>query len=297
MTTLNVATLTLVAVDLARSEEHNLLWRKQKTAVRPSREFYPGLPRGGLATAVGYWFAETKDSLRPDAFRVDVMPPGDREAGAEPEAESAVTRGTPERRHFPTVIVPGGSYRGAACPPAAGFSLQVGPNWARVGVEAAEWPSISPPVLLTVSLCWRLMSIVEWLDEITEDLRDSHRSPGGPWSRAGFRRRELGRHLRAVRSVVVDLPCFEGPLLDPQGYFATRRAARLFRVLVDRLELERWQSVIDERIEVVEATFEALAEERRHLDSLTWEIVLEVLILVALVGDIGINVLATWPGS
>ena len=106
-----------------------------------------------------------------------------------------------------------------------------------------------------------------------------------------------GPTLRAVRSLGVDLPCFEGPLLDPQGYFATRRAARLFRSLVSRLELERWQAVIDERMEVIESTFEALAEERRHLDSLTWEIVLEVLILAALVGDIGINVFAIWSGS
>ena len=96
---------------------------------------------------------------------------------------------------------------------------------------------------------------------------------------------------------MIDLPCFEGPLLDPQGYFATRRAARLFKTLVNRLELERWQTVIDERIEIIEATFDALADERRHLDSLTWEIVLEVLILAALVGDIAINVVSIWPGS
>ena len=145
---------THVAIDLNRSEEHNLLWRKQKTAVRSSREFFPGLPRGGLATAVGYWFAETKDTLEPDALRVDVLPPGDRGIRAEPEpdSESAATRGTPEQRHFPTVILPAESYRRATDSPAGGFSLQIGPNWARVWVDASEWPSISPPILLTISL-------------------------------------------------------------------------------------------------------------------------------------------------
>ena len=108
----------------------------------------------------------------------------------------------------------------------------------------------------------------------------------------------VGPILARSESVVIDLPCFEGPLLDPQGYFATRRAARLFKTLVNRLELERWQTVIDElHRDHRYATFDALADERRHLDSLTWEIVLEVLILAALVGDIAINVVSIWPAS
>ena len=134
MTTMHVATLTFVAVDLTRSEEHNRLWRKQKTAVRSSREFYPGLPRGGLATAVGYWFAETKVPLDPDAFRVDVLPCGERGIRVEPETESAATQGTPEQRHFPTVILTAESYRGKASSSAEGFPSRLAPNGRESGL-------------------------------------------------------------------------------------------------------------------------------------------------------------------
>ena len=85
---------------------------------------------------------------------------------------------------------------------------------------------------------------------------------------------------------MLDLPCFEGPLIDPRGYFASFRAAKLFQALVKRLELDSWRALIDERIEIVEATLEALVEEQRHNDALTCEIGLEVLIFLALLADI-----------
>jgi hypothetical protein len=96
---------------------------------------------------------------------------------------------------------------------------------------------------------------------------------------------------------VLDLPSFEGPLIDPHGYFASSRAARLFQALAKRLELDSWRALIDERIEIVEATLDGLAEDQRHHDALTCELALEVLIFLALLADITINVFAMTSGS
>jgi len=95
---------------------------------------------------------------------------------------------------------------------------------------------------------------------------------------------------------VIDLPTFAGPLIDPCGYFSSRRSATIDRALVRRLELDGWWALIDERIEIVEATLEALVDEERHGVALACEVVLEVLILLALVADIAINLASTFLG-
>ena len=63
MTTIETTSLTLAATDLTRSEANAPLWRTLKTAARVSAASYPDLRAGGLATAAGYGFTETRQRL------------------------------------------------------------------------------------------------------------------------------------------------------------------------------------------------------------------------------------------
>ena len=200
----------------------------------------------------------------------------------------------PGQRHFPKVYLSVAyvCMRNPAPAPHGGLGLAIGRDRAYVGVDPGAWSTVAEPVLLAVSLCWRFSAIAEELDQLVSWSRDACRGRGGSWLQGRLRRGELGARLRTLRSLVLDLPGFEGPLIDPRGYFASLRAGRLFQALVKRLELDSWRALIDERVEIVEATLEALLEEQRHHDVLTYEIGLEVLIFLALLVDITINLIA-----
>jgi len=299
MTTIGTTSLTLAATDLARSEANAPLWRTLKTAVRVSSESYPDLRAGGLATAAGYGFTETGQRLDEGARCVVVgpdLPDLRRKEASDGGPPQAQAQG---QRHLPKVYLSGASacMRNPASAPDGGLKLAIGPDRAYVGVDPSAWSSVAEPVLLSVSLCWRFSAIAEELDQLVNWSRDACVRPGAPWSRGRPRRSELRNCLRTLRSLVLDLPSFEGPLIDPHGYFASSRAARLFQALVKRLELDSWRALIDERIEIVEATLDGLAEERRHQDALLCEVGLEVLIFLALLADITINLFAMSSGS
>jgi hypothetical protein len=286
-TILPTTTRTLIAIDLAGSEEYGRLWRKLKTATRVPREFLPGLPANGLATAVGYWFAEAEERLEAGAGCVEILPPG--RPGSRPEALTVERAAALDHRQFPKILLSAQAARRVSPALTDGLDLEIGRNWARVGVDPSAWSAVAAPVLLTISLCWRSIQLVERLDELTDWARDACARPG----RLRLRDRGLGGRLRALRSLVIDLPCFEGPLIDPRGYFSSRRSETLYRALVRRLDLESWRALNDERIEIVEATLEALVEDQRHQTTLLCEVALEVLIFLAIAADIAINLSST----
>ena len=229
MTAIHPTILTLVAIDLAGSEEYDRLWRTLKTAIRVPREFFPGLPVVGLTTAVGYWFSETEERREADGLRVDTLPPGQPAA----RTEVAMPTSALDHRRFPKVILSAKSTRGLSPGLTNGLTLEIDHNRAIVGVDPSEWPSVATPVLLAISVCWRLIQVVHQLDELTEWARATCERPGRLLGRPTLlhRRRELGNRLLAMRRLVIDLPCYEGPLIDPGGYFSSRPSARLYRAL------------------------------------------------------------------
>jgi hypothetical protein len=288
MTTAHVTTRTLVAVDLTESDEHGRLWRTLRTATGFPPDIGPGLPACGLATAAGHWFSETDERPEADALCVEVSPPGPPEA--RPRGRISAPPIPLDHRQFPRIFLSPKLSRRLSPLLADGLTLEIGRNRARVGVDPSAWTSVAAPTLLTISVCWRLLQIVRVLDEQADWIRGAGRLPSGPWSLLDpRRRRELDDHLGTLRRLVIDLPCFEGPLIDPGGYFPSRRSARLFRVLMNRLELDDWRSLIDDRIEILEGTLGAMLEDRRHGMALTCEVVLEVLILIALATDIALS--------
>ncbi len=297
MKTIESTALTFVATDLTGSEAHGLQWRTLRTATRVSSGSHPGLPAGSVVTAAGYGFAETQ--RRPDTAVRRVVVLADLSEMPPQESNGVAVAPTLGQRQFPKVFV-SGAYVCKNCPspaPSGGLELAIVHDCAYVVVDPSAWASVADPVLLTIALCWRLSALVEQLDQLADWSRNACSLPGESLFRGPQRRDELGVRLRALRRLVLDLPCFEGPLIDPRGYFGSVRPARLFQALVKRLGLDSWRALIDERVEIVEAVLESLAEERRHHAALTCEIVLEVLILIALLADIAINVFAVSAGA
>lgn len=273
---------TLKAIDLTQAAEFGPLWRTLRVAAAGPSETPPGLPRGGLATPTGFWFVEVEPDGPPDphSLRVEFAPPG------APRRHSAP--GTPRLRESDqrsaSLRLPGRVARAIAPELSDGLTLDVGPRRALVGVNDPVRPCVIEPILLLISQCWRFLEIERRLDALSA------------LSSAGITKRTSKTldGLQSIRSLVLDLPNFEGPLVDPRGYFPSRRSALLYRTCSRRLELGPWRERIGERIEILESTLSALVDDRRHTDSLAWMICLEALILLALFVDIGLNLYATF---
>ncbi len=96
--------------------------------------------------------------------------------------------------------------------------------------------------------------------------------------------RRAGR--RFCRQTVVDLTYFQTLLTDPLAYFDSRRSARVFRLLCNRLGLGAWSDSIDQRAELVGLTYETITEKLYYLRSHAHDVVLEAIIVGFLLLDI-----------
>jgi hypothetical protein len=218
------------------------------------------LPSGEWVTSVGYAFAERAAPPESDAPHVIIVAPDQKPSV--PRCDSRACRRL-------TLETPEGA-----------IVVEVGRSGARVGIETAQWIACTGPNLLAISVCWRFEEIERSLDELTAWTRTQLHGRDRRWT--GNRRRELDERFRALHALIVDLPCFEGSLDDPSGYFPSSAETRLYRRLVRRLRLAAWRARLDERIEILESAVDALVEAQRHRQLLHREIALESLILVAL---------------
>ncbi len=150
--------------------------------------------------------------------------------------------------------------------------------------------SVGETVLLVVAQFWRFGAIDRKLDELSD------------WSRhdlaraVGFRnaiRRQRSR--RAARSPTITTSThprparFRGRTRQTRGVTSPRDARSVFiAALAARLGLDRWRHEIDERIEVVEAIFNSLTESLNHLQSLAFQVALELIIIAVLLLDAGL---------
>lgn len=272
---------TLIATDLTAPGASPFPWRALRSAVSPSRQAAdPSL--GPWATPAGFEFADAADPTDAGSFRVELVdrPRSRKRAGTE---RPPLPR-DPGQRALPAVILPPGA-RGLPPALADGLTLEVCRACGRVEVAEAAWPHATGPVLLAISQCWRLLQIERELDELDDWIRGH---PDGP-TRKPARRRDAVARMRRVRTLVSDLVSVEGPLTDPRGYFDSAVDARLYRAIAARIGFRAWRERLDERIEVAEAAIEALVEERRHRQLMVYEVGLELLILLALLLDLGLN--------
>ena len=101
-------------------------------------------------------------------------------------------------------------------------------------------------------------------------------------------RRRLEATAREVRALLVDLPHFEGPLTDPLMYCSSERSAQTYATLAEKLRLEEWCELIDEKAEAVEDTYEALTEKLFEYKNFAAEALLEILIVAILLAELAI---------
>jgi uncharacterized Rmd1/YagE family protein len=102
------------------------------------------------------------------------------------------------------------------------------------------------------------------------------------------RSRELHSHRRKLEALILDLPDFEVLLTNPRAGLAPGRPIRLYRALARQLSLDRRRRAIDERIEVIEAVLDSLADSLNHLQALAFQIALELAIVALLLLDVGL---------
>lgn len=257
---------TLVATDLTKAATCDDSWRRLSRVASVAET-------GPWTTPAGYRFAEGSIAAAGTDLHILVVSPG--EMGACVTAESAAARG-PVR-----LATPEGE-----------LAIELDRGRARLAIEPSAWSACTAPVLLAISIGWRLAEIERRLVELSE-WSGEQLGPGRTRWLGGSSGKELDRRHREIKALVLDLPCCEGALDDAGAFFGSRDERRLFRRLVRRLGLDRWRTRVDERVEIVEAVVDSLVDGRRHRQGLRYAVILESLILAALVADIAIHLVST----
>ena len=274
---------SVLAVDLVPSPTHRALWRTDLAGRASAGE--PTAPGSGLGTPspMGFWLSFDGESPLPSSNgrTITFAPWG--EDGAELAGSTPKGRSVSWRRPVQTVRVKA---------PSGGdgdLSLTIGPEGARITTSPATWKAVAEPVLLAICQYWRFAEVDAEIARLTESARgdlDHSNMPGIASLRA---RGRLVQSARDVRALLLDLPYFEGPLTDPLPYCSTEQAAKTFETLSEKLHLEEWCELIDERAEAVEDAYEALTEKLFEFKNFAWEAVLEGLIILILLAELSLG--------
>jgi hypothetical protein len=260
------------AIDLVGRPEHRALWRSAGAATLPA----PGLPGGGQASPLGYWLAGLPEGASPSpgapviSFRSPTEPPA-------PPADSGPGPG----RRPPLTVRVKPTHTGDG-----DLILVLSPTSAQVHATPAAWQAVAEPVLLAICQYWRFAAVDAELDRLTALAHGDIGHAAMPGLSSLRDRRRLADVARDVRALLVDLPHFEGPLTDPLPYLSTERAGQTFETLAEKLHLEEWCELIDERAEAVEDTYEAVTEKLFEYKNFAAEALLEVLIVVILLAEL-----------
>ncbi len=72
----------------------------------------------------------------------------------------------------------------------------------------------------------------------------------------------------------------------------------MYRSLAEKLGLEDWCELIDEKAEAVEDTYEALTEKLFEFKNFAWEALLELIIVIILLAEVGLMIWESFgPGA
>jgi hypothetical protein len=263
------------AVDLTGAPEYRRLWKGR------SPDDGHDLPQPGFASPMGFWLTEASDATPPsaDGFTIRFEPHGTPAAPSEAKSQSAAPSRRPEQTvRLKAPLVGDGE-----------LVLRISPSGVRITTSDAAWKALSEPVLLAVGQYWRFLVIEEKLDRLTEEAQADVAHATMPSLATLRSRRRLTENARAVRDLLLDLPHFEGTLTDPFPYCTTELAAQTYLALAEKLRLEPWCELIDERTEAIEDTYEAVTEKLLEFKNFAWEALLEILIVVILLGELGLN--------
>ena len=254
-----------------------------------------GLPPGGFASPLGYWFAaDGWDESRPCGWHV--LPAG---LGL---ATDIGRRARHRRRRGSSPPLaegrdPARRAQAGSSPPRGRLDVQVGRGSAQVIAAHADWsdPDTAEAVILAVAQCWRLQALEHALDELTARARGDLGSGGASRPRRLVAATSRGprARLRAAGAGARPARLRRAPDRPARLPVEARRSARLFRALTRRLGLHDWRNLIDERVEALRGGAAAEVEALRHAELFTCEIALEALILAALIADIAFHAAMT----
>jgi len=265
---------TLHALDLTTNPAHRGLWRGAGAPTPDAGARAAGLPAEGAASPLGFWLTTEGEGVDPAAPRILFQAPG-------PVPLEGPKRG---RRPPQTVKLR------SPIPGDGELTLTLGPDAAQIACTPGAWATLEEPVVLACCQYWRFLAIDAEIDRLTEsaklDLRHAT-MPGLRTLRDGGR---LTVDAHAVRVLMLDLPYFEGTLTDPYPYCTTERAAVAFEALAEKLRLEEWCELIDERAEAIEDAYESASEKLFEFKNFAWEAALEIGIIVILLAELGLQV-------
>jgi hypothetical protein len=280
---------TLYALDLKMPGAHSGGWRRERpdTAAQSDE---PDFTWYDLGSPLGYWF--TTREAWPEVvtpLRLEIAGPGEheRQSGA---GESKADKAPAKLRTARARLKPDGEAAGSMRLSSL-LTVEIDGDRARVEVDSEAWPSVCKPVLFAVAQFWRYQAIDRALGELSDWARSElagGRSLSWFWLR---RSRELRARRRKLQTLILDLPDFESLSSNPRACLASGRSVRLYRALATQLGLEPWRCAIDERVEVVEAVYDSLAQSYDHFEAIAFQVALEVAILVVLFFDAGLAVM------
>ena len=270
-------------VDLTADPSYRGLWRSNRPGAARDAGSTPGAPtEPGFASSMGYWLSSPGLPAASSAGGLTITFAAQGEdAGSPPDHPARPPLGV-EPRPVQTVRVKS---------PNSGdgdVMLTVGPGGAHVVSTPAAWKALAEPVLLALCQYWRFSVIDAEIARLTEHAHgdlDHANMPGVSTLRA---HRRVVQSARDVRALMLDLPHFEGPLTDPFPFCSSERSAQVYESLAEKLRLEEWCELIDERAEAVEDTYEALTEKLFEYKNFAWEALLEVLIVVILLTELSL---------
>ena len=237
-----------------------------------------GLPPQGFASPLGFWFAPEEEWLSPPPYLLERIPPrrpgvrnriGLRGAGLDAQGN---------RR---ALVTQRQQADGSTKARRRRLGVTVGDHSAIVETDPADWPEADASAMLTVATCWRLQEIDRSFDLLAEQARVIlSRS-----TRIGLKSRRSADLFRDGRSLILDLPEFEGPLTDPSRFLCQRESTELYRRLCTRLGLFDWRDRIDERAEVLDGILDTIHARIDHRQVIT----LEFLIILLLAIDVALS--------
>jgi hypothetical protein len=283
---------TLYAVDLTQLPGADELWRPSpEVSAGRARPAHPALPADGFALLPGYWFASAGawgTAARP--LRVEIS---DVAEAASPESQrESRSRPTSGCRAQRAIIKFKPDLARAKSSSTNTVSIEIESNVARITVAAESWRGVSEPVLTVVAQLWRFLAIDRSLDELSAWARRDLAKRGFRHVLGWRRSRELYARRRTLQLLILDLPDFELLATNPQAGLAPGRPVAIYRALARQLALDRRRRALDERVEVVEAIYDSLAESLNHYQSLAVQLVLELAIVTLLILDVGLYFLS-----
>jgi len=285
---------TLYALDLTDIPGADYLWRRGQRLVAGAAVNRPGIPGSGFASPLGFWFAAAESwgtvipPLRVEIFDRDKEDKWD-------ELGLGTSSGLARAQHSCRVQFRRMAVQARPAGSSTPLLLEIDATTARIGIDPDSWSSVSETVLIVIAQFWRFLAIGRFLDELTDWARRDLKKDGFIDLIRRCCSRELRVHQRELQSLILDLPDFELLLTDPHAGLSPGRPVRLYRALAGRVGLSHHRRAIDERVEVVEAVLDSLADSRNHLQALAIQIVLELAIVTVLLLDVGLY-LWDWLG-